>query len=74
MSDEFEPRSPLEEDMRPEYDFSSAFRGATARRYAKGANVAVIAPDPLDVFPDGETVNDALRALAPMLRRGNAPR
>ena len=30
--------------MRPEYDFSSAVRGATAWRYAQGANIAVIDP------------------------------
>ena len=60
--------------MRPEYDFSNAVRSATARRHATGANLVVIAPDLLDVFPDGEAVNDALRALAPMLRRANPPR
>ena len=66
---------PEEHDtMRPEYDFSGAVRGATARRYAEGANVVVIAPDLLDVFPDAKTVNDALRAPAPMLRRSNLSR
>ena len=42
--------------MRPEYDFS-------------GGNVVAISPDVLDVFPDGVAVNEALRALAPILRR-----
>ncbi len=55
--------------MRPEYDFSKGVRGVTVARYAQGANVVVVDPDVLDVFPDGETVNDALRALAPVLRR-----
>jgi hypothetical protein len=55
--------------MRPEYDFSKAVRGATAARYAQGANIAVIDPQVLDVFPDGVAVNRALRALAPVLRR-----
>lgn len=54
--------------MRPEYDFSDAVRGLTAARYAQGANVVVIDPEVLDVFPDGASVNDALRALAPVLR------
>ena len=58
--------------MRPEYDFSGAVRGATARRYAEGANVVVVAPDLLDVFPDAKSVDDALRALAPMLRRASS--
>ena len=55
--------------MRPEYDFSGAVRGVTAARYAQGANVAVIAPEVLDVFPDGGAVNQALRALAPVIRQ-----
>jgi hypothetical protein len=55
--------------MRPEYDFSRAVRGATAARYREGANVVVIDPSVLDVFPDGQRVNQALRALAPVLRQ-----
>jgi len=55
--------------MRREYDFSAAVRGITAARYAQGANIAVIDPEVLDVFPDGAAVNQALRALAPVLRR-----
>ena len=55
--------------MRPEYDFSRAVRGVTRARYAQGANIAVIDPEVLDVFPDGTTVNQTLRALAPVLRR-----
>jgi len=55
--------------MRAEYDFSRAVRGATAKRYAEGANIAVIDPDVLDVFPNSATVNQALRAFAPVLRR-----
>lgn len=54
--------------LRPEYDFSTGRRGITAARYADGANVVVIDPDLLDVFPDGASINQTLRALAPMLR------
>lgn len=54
--------------MRPEYDFSDAVRGVTAARYSRGSNVVVIDPDVLDVFPDGPSVNEALRALAPVIR------
>ena len=59
---------PDEDTMRPEYDFSEAKRGVTARRYAEGANVVVVSPEVLDVFPDGAAVNEALQALAPLLR------
>ena len=55
--------------MRPEYDFSKGVRGVTAARYAQGTNIAVIDPQVLDVFPDADTVNRALRALAPVLRQ-----
>jgi len=68
-------QQPIETDrdtMRKEYDFSGAVRGITATRYAQGANVVVIDPDVLDVFPDSLAVNEALRALAPVLRRQRA--
>ena len=55
--------------LRPEYDFSTAVRGVTATRYRQGANIAVIDPTVLDVFPDRPAVNQALRALAPVLRQ-----
>jgi len=60
---------PDRDTMREEYDFSGAVRGVTATRYAQGANVVVIDPEVLDVFPDSSAVNEALRALAPVLRR-----
>ena len=41
-----------EDTMRLEYDFSRGKRGVTAQRYAQGANVVVISPEVLDVFPD----------------------
>jgi len=55
--------------MRPEYDFSKGVRGVTAARYREGTNIIVLDPSLMDVFPDSETVNEALRALAPVLRR-----
>ena len=61
-----------EDAMRPEYDFSEGVRGITAQRYAQGTNVVVISPEVLEVFPDGAAVNEALRALAPVLRRSRA--
>ncbi len=62
-------RTDNRDTMRPEYDFSRAVRGVTAARYAQGTNVVVIDPDVLDVFPNGASVNEALRALAPVLRQ-----
>ncbi len=55
--------------MRPEYDFSGGVRGVTAARFREGTNVVVIDPEVLDIFPDGQSVNEALRALADVIRR-----
>ncbi len=55
--------------IRPEYDFSKGVRGVTAARYREGTNIVVLDPSLMDVFPDSEAVNEALRALAPVLRR-----
>ena len=62
------------DSMRSEYDFSGAVRGVTAARYAKGTNVVVVDPEVLDVFPTSGAVNEALRALAPVLRRRQTAR
>jgi len=67
------PRSSDRDTMRPEYDFSNGVRGVTAKRSVEG-NVVVIDPDLLDLFPDGATVNETLRALAPVLRKQRAVR
>ena len=55
--------------MRKEYDFSRGVRGKYARRYAQGTNVVVLDPDVASVFPDAESVNRSLRALADIIRR-----
>jgi len=52
------------DEMLSEYDFSKAVRGKYARRYAKGSNVVVLAPDLAKVFPTSQSVNKALRSLA----------
>ena len=56
------------DDMRPEYDFSGGVRGKYAQRYAEGSNVVVVDPDLADVFPNADSVNRALRALAEIIR------
>lgn len=63
------PPDPDRDTMRPEYDFSGAVRGVTAARYREGTNIVVLDPAVMDVFPDSDAVNEALRALAPVLRR-----
>ena len=58
-------------DLLDEYDFSKGVRGKYAKRYAEGTNVVVLAPDVAAVFPDAESVNDALRALVQIVRRNS---
>ena len=56
-------------EMLDEYDFSSGVRGKYAKRYEKGSNVVVLDPDVAKVFPDRESVNQSLRALAEIIHR-----
>jgi hypothetical protein len=55
-------------DMLDEYDFTNGERGKYVDRLAKGSNVVVLDPDVAQVFPDSESVNQALRALAEIIR------
>ena len=56
-------------DMLEEYDFSGGIRGKYAKRYAEGTNVVVIDPDVAEYFPDHDSVNEALRSLAAIIKR-----
>jgi hypothetical protein len=58
-----------EPEILEEYDFSGGTRGKYAKRYAEGTNVVVLAPDVAAMFPDAESVNEALRALVKIARR-----
>ena len=60
--------------MLPEYDFRKGVRGKYAGRYASGTNVVVLSPEVAQVFPDSESVNDALRALVKITRRQSKSR
>jgi len=51
------------DDMRNHYDFCGGVRGKYATRYAEGTNVVVLDPDVAEMFPDRESVNEALRAV-----------
>jgi hypothetical protein len=56
-------------DMLEEYDFSGGVRSKYARRYGEGTNVVVIDPDVAEYFPDHDSVNEALRNLAAIIKR-----
>jgi hypothetical protein len=57
-----------DEEMRNHYDFSGGIRGKYARRYAEGTNVVVLDPDVARLFPNGEAVNETLRAVAEIVQ------
>ena len=54
---------------RPSLDFRKGVRGKHSERVQQGTNIAIIAPDLLDTFPDSETVNEALRSLKQIAQR-----
>ena len=54
--------------MRAEYDFSKGVRGKHASRYATGTNVVVLDADVAQLFPTSASVNDALRAVAELIK------
>jgi hypothetical protein len=54
-------------------DLSKAVRGKYYDRMQEGTNIAVIAPDLLDTFPDSESVNEALRSLKKIATRSVHP-
>jgi hypothetical protein len=56
-------------EMLKEYDFSQGIQGKYAGKYAEGTNVVVIEPDVAKVFPDHDSVNQALRSLAEIIRQ-----
>jgi hypothetical protein len=56
-------------EMLEEYDFSRGVQGKYAKRYAEGTNVIVIEPDVAKIFPDHDSVNQALRSLAGIIKR-----
>ena len=51
------------------YDFGKGVRGKYAKRYTEGTNVVVLDPDVAALFPNAESVNEALRALVNIARR-----
>ena len=55
-----------EDDVRPEYDFSSmtgGIRGKYYERYRAGVNLVLLEPEIARAFPTDEAVNAALRSV-----------
>lgn len=56
-------------EILPEYDFSRARPNKYAARYAKNSVVVTLDPDVAAVFPGARQVNEALRALAGVMKK-----
>lgn len=65
-------RTPRDEIL-PEYDFRAGnlnpYAGRFASMVAEGACLVTLDPDVAAVFPDSSSVNEALRALAGIIRQ-----
>ncbi|MBU0512014.1 MAG: hypothetical protein KJ638_10000 [Chloroflexi bacterium] len=64
----------MENNMRDEYDLSHLRPNPYAEKYAEGVNLVAIEPDLFKIFPDSESVNNALRALLSALPQDMFPR
>lgn len=61
------------DELRKEYDLSNlkgGVRGKYLDRYREGTNLVLLSPDVARHFPDGHSVNSALRTL---IRAGKRP-
>jgi hypothetical protein len=69
------PRRSVEaNEALPEYEFKHARPNKYASRYAQGSVVVTLDPDVAEVFPGATEANEALRALAGVIRRHRARR
>ncbi len=55
--------------MLEKYDFSKGIKGKYVKRYEEGCHFVVLDPAVAEIFPDSESINKALRALAEIIRR-----
>lgn len=58
-----EPEATINDEMRPEYDFSGGVSGKYYEAYQQSNNIVVLDPDVAEVFRDSAAVNEALRLL-----------
>lgn len=64
-----------DDEILPEYSLKGGVRGKYAARYAAGTNLVRLDADVAAIFPDSESVNRALRAIAGIIqdREARAP-
>ena len=65
------------EEMRKEYrreDLGVGVRGKYYNEYKKGTNLILLSPDVAAVFPDEDSVNNALRSLMKLAQNSTVPK
>ena len=65
---DYDPEMPDEIDFNSSHARRTGVRGKYAKGNIVGNNVVTIEPDLTDLFPNSESVNQALRALAKVIR------
>ncbi len=69
-----ESEETVNDEMKPEYDFSGGVRGKYYEAYTQSSNVVILDPDVAEIFRDSASVNEALRLHGqklPSLLRSN---
>ena len=59
-----ESEETVNDEVKPEYDFSGGVRGKYYQAYTQSSNVVILDPDVAEIFRDSASVNEALRLLA----------
>ncbi|WP_353569818.1 hypothetical protein [Candidatus Albibeggiatoa sp. nov. BB20] len=57
------------DEMLEEYDFSNAVRGKYTERLKSGSNIVKLDDDVAELFPDAQSVNQALRTLGQLIQQ-----
>ena len=72
------PEDEMTDELRPEYDLrellANGVRGKYAERYRAGTNLVLLDPEVAKVFPDEQSVNDALRLVIELTKIPSAKR
>lgn len=58
----------VEPEMQAHYNFSGGQRGRYAHLFPQKPGVVILSPDMAAIFPDSDSVNEALRTLVKAVR------
>lgn len=67
-SEQNSPSAEAEPEMQAHYNFSGGQRGRYAHLFPQKPGVIILSPDMAAIFPDSDSVNEALRTLIKAVR------